>query len=215
MPKALVTLVGLSLLVLTVFPVFAQDSATPSSARKQLLEKNLETRKEKIANKIATIKETQASREAILRTKLQAFKNQKKASAAARINTNLNQINQKQVEQMQKHLETMSQILDRLEARVNQGAPDIKDPVSAKAAIASAREAWASASAAIVTQSQKDYTIKVTSEAKVREDAKTLRDALHADLLALRKTVLNTKQAISNAIKVAKSNKEATSSGQQ
>lgn len=194
MPKASATLVGLSLLILTVFPVLAQDSATSSSARK-----------EKVANKIATIKETQASREAILRTKLRAFKNQKKASAAARISTNLNQINQKQVEQMQKHLETMSQILDKLEVRVNQGTP----------AIASAREAWASASAAIVTQAQKDYTIKVTSEAKVREDAKTLRDALHADLLALRKTVLNTKQAISNAIKVAKSNKEATSSGQQ
>ena len=106
---------------------------------------------------------------------------------------------------MQKHLETMSQILDRLEARVNQGAP----------AIASAREAWASASAAIVTQAQKDNTIQVNSEAKVRVDAKTQRDALHADLLALRKTVVNTKQAISNAIKVAKSNKEATSSGQQ
>ena len=114
------------------------------------------------------------------------------------------------------------EILDKLEARVNSGTPDIKGSASASAAIASARDAIASASAAVSDQALKDYTIVVTSESNIRIDAKTQRDKLHTDLLALRKIVIDAKQAVANAIRVAKSGKalipglrkEGTSSGQ-
>lgn len=159
-----------------------------------------------------------ASRAATLKVKLQAFKDKNKAVIAERVSVNLNALNQNQTSQMQKHLGNMSAIVDKLENRINQGSPDVKDPSGAKAAIASARANIASSSAAVTTQSLKDYTIQVTSETKIRADAKLQRDKLHTDLLALRKTVIDAKQSVANAIRIAKSSseiKEATGSGQQ
>lgn len=215
--KASAILVGLSILTITISPAFALDStgsATRPAIRNQLVQQKVETNQEKIASKAS-----------VLKTKLQAFKDKRKAEIADRVNTNLNRINQNQTAQMQKHLGTMSGILDRLEARVNQATPDIKDPAGAKAAIASARAAISTTSAAVTTQSEKDYTITVTSENRIGLDAKTQRDKLHADISAVRIMVVDAKQSVANAIRVAKSGstpigktvteKEGTTSGQR
>ena len=90
----------------------------------------------------------------------------------------------------------------------------------------SARKAIATASAALNIQSQKDYTIQVTTESRIKFDAQKQRDLLHNDLVAIRKMVIDAKQAVANAIRIAKagslgnkegteSGKEATTSGQQ
>lgn len=170
-------------------------------------------------DKVTAIKEKMASREAALRLKLDAFKDQRKAAVAQRVNTNLNRINQNQTAAMQKHLDNMSSILNKLETRVNSGSPDIKDPTQARTLIASARATIATTSAAVKLQSEKDYTIVVTSETKIKADATAQRQQLHKDLLALRKQVIDAKQSVSNAVRVAKSGKldipkkEATQSG--
>lgn len=208
--KASAILIGFFLIAGSVSVVFAQNSR-PAVINKQL-------------NQLTATREKLASKEAALKLKLQAFRDQKKATAAARINTNLNQINQNQTTQMQKHLDMMTSILDRLEARVNNQTPDIKNPAAAKTAIASARETIATASAAVLTQAQKDYTIQITSEGRIGLDAKTQRDKLHADILVIRKAVIEAKQSVANAIRVAKTGsaasgtglkKEGTVSGQQ
>lgn len=221
-------LILLSLLLIAAYPVLAENDATPAAvaprekvqdrieARKENVKERIETRKENMEMRIANMKERVASKEAVLKARLEAFKDKRKAQIAERVNTNLNRINQNQVEQMQKHISTMTSILDKLEARVNQSTPDIKNPALAKQAIADARAAISSASSALAAQTEKDYTITVTSENKVREDAKAMRDQLHTDLKALREQVRNTKGAVSSAIRVAKSGvKEGTSSGQQ
>lgn len=217
--RASAILFGLSLFAITASPVFAQKlpitrpAATKSGAV-------VEAKKENVTGKIAAVKERIASKAASLKIKLQTFRDQKKAQVAERVNINLNNINQKQTEQMQKHLDAMLKILGRLETRVNQATPDIKDPAVAKAAIDAARATIATVSAAVSDQAQKDYTIQVSSEARIGVDAKTQRDKLHADLLALKKSVIDAKQSVANAIRVAKSGrievpKEGTVSGQQ
>lgn len=230
--KTTAVLIGFSLLV-TAFPAFAQDNrvlpvirppylgqaATPSAVTNgpRITIKEIE-------NRIETEREKIASRAALLKTKLQTFRDQAKATIAERINTNLNQINQNQTRIMQGYLDTMSAILDKLENRVNQPTPDIKNPAGAKVAIASARAVIATASASIVAQAQKDYTIQVTTEGRIKLDAQSQRDKLKTDLLAIRKAVIDAKQAVINAIVVAKSGsvptgtglgKEGTTSGQQ
>lgn len=203
-------LVSLLLLTFFVYPVLAEESTTSTNVRKPAIQQKINIRQEKVASRTATLK-----------AKLQTFKDQKKAEIADRVNNNFNKINQNQTTQMQKNLGTMSTILDRLEARVNQGTPDIKDPVAAKAAIASAKATIATASAAVTAQTQKDYTVQVTSEAKIKTDVKTQRDKLFADLKASRKVVIDAKQSVANAIRIAKSGekeseiKEGTSSGKQ
>lgn len=228
--KASAILVGLSILATSISTVIALDSTT-SSVRpvvKPVIKKeatsSVAPRKQAVQQKVENIKEKIASREAALRLKLQTFKDKKKAEVADRVNTNLNKVNQNQTAQMLKHLDKMSAILDKLESRVESGKPDIKDPTAARTAIASARAAIVSASAAVTTQSQKDYTITVFSEGRIGLDAKVQRDKLHTDLLALRKIVIDAKQSVTNAIRIAKSGpvptgtglkKEGTSSGKQ
>ncbi|MBI2329796.1 hypothetical protein HYU94_00170 [Candidatus Daviesbacteria bacterium] len=191
-------------------PIFAQD-ATNGATRKPALkpaaiQQKINVRQDKVDNRIAVLQEKQASRTAALKAKLEKFKDRKKAEVAERVNTNLNKINQNQTSQMKKHLNTMSAILDKLEA---------KNPAKALAAIESARNTIATTSAAVQAQAEKDYTIQISSESKVRLDAKAQRDKLHKDLQETRKLVRDAKRSVSDAIREAKSGpKEATESGQ-
>lgn len=232
--KVSTILIGLSMLLVFSYPVFAQDQttrsatdtaaykATSSAAYKKQLILNKGPLQENTEKQIETMKEKLASRAAVLKTRLQTFRDKKKAEIAERVNINLNQKNQEQTAQMQKHLDKMSEILNKLEIKVNKGTQDIKDPAAAKTAITAARVTIATASAAVSIQAQKDYTIQVTSEARIKVDVKTQRDKLHTDLVAIRKTVIDAKQSVANVIKVAKSGKviekelkEGTAGGQQ
>ncbi|MBU1000117.1 hypothetical protein KKE78_01815 [Patescibacteria group bacterium] len=221
--KTSAVLIGLSILVTSTGTAFAESPVEATTIKKSVQSDKAQQIQPKInikniENNIANMREKLASKESTLKVKLQTFRDQKKATVAARINTNLNQINQNQTTRMQKHLDTMSGILDKLEARIDQITPDILNPVVAKTLIAPVRETIASASAAVAEQSEKDYTIEVTTENKVRIDAKTMRDKLHTDILFIRKAVIDTKQAVANIIRVAKSgvageNPEASEEG--
>lgn len=172
-------------------PVYAQES-TKAGTRKEKIQERVEIRKEKITQRIETRKEAMATRAAALKEKLKNFRDQKKATAAARVSDNLNMINDKQTSQMLKHLEKMSAILKKLEDRVS-GA----QTADAKAKIASAE-------AAVKDQAEKDYTLTLSSESKARVEAQALRQKLHSDLKAVRQTVIDAKQSVAEAIRVAK-----------
>lgn len=175
------------------------------ASKSALFRKRLEQRKVMVA-----------SHEAQIRVKIQAFKDKQKAEIASRVNTNLNKINQNQTDAMLRNLDLMSSLLDKLTERVNLNSPDIKDPAAANQAIADAREVIATAKTAVEAQAQKDYTITVTTEAKIRSDAQAKRDQLFKDIMVTRKLVIDAKQAVSSAVRITKSGvKEATASGQQ
>ena len=206
--------------------VLAEDATSVGTIKPPLRGQLINTRKETVDNKIASMREKIASKEAVLKAKLGAFKDQKKAQTATRVNTNLSTINKNQTDQLLKYLDRMTQVLDKLEKRVSSASPDIKDPGAAKLAIATSRTSIASAAAAVKQQSEKDYTIQVSSETAVRKDAKTARDNLHGDLQSVRKLVIDAKQSVSNAIVVVRTGhlpsatssavrKEGTSSGRE
>ncbi len=155
-----------------------------------------------------------ASHEAEIKTKIQKFKDKQKAEIATRVNTNLNKINQNQTDQMLKNLDLMSSLLDKLTERINSNSPDIKNPAVANQAVADARAAIDIARTAVQVQAQKDYTINVTTETRIKVDAQTQRDQLHKDITAVRQLVIAAKQAVSNAVRIAKSGKVATPSAQ-
>lgn len=204
--KTLTTALAILFSLGLAIPAFAADS-TPSTTRKDLIKEKVETRKEVTQTKQTTIqnlKEQMATREAALKLKLKAFRDKKKATVAERVSTNLNNINAQRTAQMTKTLSTMSSILTRLETRVNSATPDIKDPAAAKLAIANAKAAIASAQSSVTTQSQKDYTLTISSETKAKQEAQTTRDQLQSDLKTTRATVIAAKQAVINVIRVAK-----------
>lgn len=205
MTKSAIASALMLLTLISTSPAWALDATSPGTTRKDLMQQKIDTRKQTIQNKMDELKTRMASREAALRLKLQSFRDQKKATAAARISDNLNRINEKQTIQMLKYLDKMTKILNRLEDRVNRGTPDIKDAAKARVAISDARAKIASASAVVQAQTQKDYTIQVGSEKTVKSDAQKVRDQLRTDLMTVRKMVIGAKQAVANAIRVAKS----------
>lgn len=194
---------------LIIRPVLAQTTDSIGSTQKAKVEDRLASREANIKERVENRETKIASKAAALKAKLQVFKDQRKAQIAEKVSTNLNKINQKQTRQMLKHLETMSNILDKLEARANQAG---------KAAIVGSRENIASATAAVNNQASRDYTLTVTSEAKIKQNAQTQRDQLFNDLKSTRQQVIEAKQSVAAAIRTAKSGtsiKEGTVSGQQ
>lgn len=214
------------LLLLSASSVLAQDATSSSAAakpRREVVQNRpaiaplkVEQRKENIQEKIAATREKIASKEAALKLRLEKFKDQKKAQITERVSMNLNKINEKMTMEMSSFLQRITALLDKLEARVLAGTPDITDPEAAKVEIALARASVVSAQEAVTLQAGKDYTLTGSSEARVKIDANNMRKQLHTDLQALRKIIVETKQAALNALKVAKlGSKEATVSGQQ
>lgn len=180
------------IILISAYSVFAKEATTSSVAGEKL-----QQRKATVAQRVENVKEKISSREAALKVRLEKFKDKKKADTADRVNANLNNINQMQTGQMLKHLDKMTAILNRLDSGVSSK--------QGKTAIASASTAIASAEASVKTQAGKDYTIQVSSESTVKKDAQKVRDQLHTDLQAVRKLVIDAKQAVANAIRVAKS----------
>lgn len=214
----------LTSVIVIVTPVIAVESTGSGrplrekiDTRTQKIETRAATREAKITASMDERKTKMATREAALKAKLQTFKDKKKAETAERVNTNLDKINQNHTAAMLKHLDKMSALLDKLETRVTSAKSDIKDPAAAKAAIAEAKAIIATTSAAVKVQAEKDYTIQITTETKVKTDAQAKREQLHQDLTALRKQVIDAKQSVSNAIKAAKSAQgvKEENSGQQ
>ena len=214
--------VSITSVILLIQPVFALDSTTSSTTRTPTnIQQKIDTRKLIINTKIATkeaniasretlfrqrlseIKEKIASREAALKLKLQQFKDQQKANIAQKVNIELNKINQKRTFEMLKHLELMTNLLNKLEERITQNAPEIKNPDEAKLIIADARVAIADTTTDVQNQALKDYSLQATGETQIRAEAKVKRDQLFKDLEALRKKLIEDKQMVANAVRVA------------
>lgn len=214
MMKKLLAAQAISLILLVTPTALAQSSTSSSTTRKETVKERLDTRKAIVKEKVETRKlnlqerletrkENIASRTAALKTRLAKFKDQKKADRVEKFNENLNKINENRTNSMLKFIDRMSEILAKVEARVNSVTD--KDTSSAKAAIAEAKTKIDTAKAAVEAQAGKDYTITVSTETKVKDDAKVVKESLHSDLQSVKQLVTDAKQAVANAIRVAAS----------
>src|SRR3989344_862832 len=182
------------------YPALAIDSTQAGVTKSNSLRQNLEQKKLTDQQRLSEKRAEIASKAAILKERLQNFKDKIKAATVQRISDTLNKINQNQTTQMQKHLDKMSGMVTRLESRINEAPGAGQSTASASAALNDAKQAIASASAAVTTQAGMDYTISVSSESAVRADSKQSRDKLHNDLKSVRQLVINAKQAVAKTI---------------
>lgn len=191
------------------------DSATSSTATKnEAAKKRLEDTKlksqeriklerEKATAKIETRQEMIASKEATLKARLEKFKDKQKAKITQRVNTNLNKVNENKTSAMLRHLDKMSEILNKVKTRVTEAGNIGSDLASINTAITKAESTITTAKEAVETQSTKDYTIVATSEGKIKGDAKKARDSLHTDLKLVHDLVVAARKAVSDAISTA------------
>lgn len=186
-----------------LFPAIALAQDTTPGGK---LQQKKDNQRMKVQDRKEDMKAQVATRAAELKSKLAKFKDQKKAAKAEMVSDNLNKINKNRTEHFLKFLDKATEILSRLEARVNEAGSKGRNTTQAKGAIAAAKAALVSARATVQVQATKDYTITVTSETKVKDDVKSVRDKLHTDLQAVKKQVVDAKGAVASAIRVAKSN---------
>lgn len=193
-----------------LYPVFAQD-LTPLGAREKVSE-----RREKVASKAAEKreavktrlderKEKIASKEAALKQKLSAFRDKRKASLVEKINTRLIQINTKSTTHFNSVLEKMNQIVEKLETKILDEEASGTDTTPAQNALSEAKAAILAAQTAVTTQSEKDYSIVVNTEAKVSEDARFAKSNLQNDLKTTRDLMVTARQSLAKAISTAAS----------
>ncbi len=212
--KLAVTFATIALIILSQATVLAQDATSPGATRKERVQERVETRQVTLQERMDQLRERIATKEAALKLRLDKFKDKQKAQIAERINTTLANINEKITTAMSRHLEKMSAILDKLEARVNKNTPDIKDPAAVRGAIVEARDAIATANEAVGVQAGKDYVLEATSEATIRSDMQQKKRQLQTDLKAVRQLVIEAKQKVASAIRIAKSNAGGVTNGQ-
>ncbi len=213
---ALIVVLSLTLILLLtpLYAVYAIDSTksgTPRyDTRAQMFldqQKALQQiQKSKFEERFSQMKDKIASREAEFKLRLDKFRDKAKSDIAQRVNHNLNLINQNQTTQMNKHLDLMSSILDRVVAS--------KD-ATASAQVTAARSAIDLARTTVGSQAGKDYTINVSTESAIRNDAQEMREKLFTDLKTTRETVITAKQAVQTAIRSLFRDKEGSKSATQ
>src|SRR5258708_3873023 len=205
--------------LLLINPLYAEDSSSSGTRNTPgpKVEKRIDTlqnQKDQLTARAQNLKDKIASKEADFKARVTAFKDKAKAQLVTRVNDLLNQINKRRTTEMSSHLDKMSGILDKLKVRVGSASSsaliatksaESSQSGSVSDAINNAQAAISKAKIGVTAQADKNYTIQVSTESAVRSDAKTQRDALFVDLKATHQLVVDAKNAVSNAIKAAKS----------
>jgi len=186
-----------------LYPVYAQGKvplravkgATQSGVIPPVMMQNANG----VSDQMLARKEQMASKAAELRLKLQKFKDRNKAKRVENINDNLNNVNTKITDEMQKNLTRISEIVAKLKAWAAEQEAAGKDVSAIKTAITNIESQWTDANVSVTSQADKDYTIAVNSETTVRTDAMTARNNLRTDLNALHAKILSVRQSLISA----------------
>lgn len=158
-------------------------------------------------------KENMASRAGALKARLQAFKDKTKAITAERVSDNLTKINKQRTAEMNKQLDKMSGLVARLEKRVAEVKLKGTDTTVVESSIAKVKEAITSARSAVKAQSEKDYTITVSSETNIKTDVKSSRNLLYNDLNAVHMQIVSVRKQLSETISLAASSLKGVGNG--
>lgn len=219
--KKIIVAVVLLFLFNPLYPVYAQTSTSTSSTNlRDRLNSRVEQRKdittlrkETFLERKENLKERVATHGATLKRRLDKFRDKTKATIIERVSNLFNTINDRLTDKMLDHLKRAGGFLDRLDTRVNNAAGEGLNTTEAKDAIADAREKIASTSAAVEAQALKDYTVDVSTEAKSKEEVRTTRQKLHADLKAVYALVKDAQKAVVEAIRTTASSLKGVRNG--
>ncbi len=159
--------------------------------RIEVKQQKIEDRKTAISTKMETVKEKVASRQA----NFKQFKDQKKAEIATKLETNFNTVNQNRVSEMNKFLDQLTQILNKIIAKSQTATPSA-NLTTIQASITKAQTAIITARTAVTAQQAKTYSIATSTETNLAANAKTARQTLFSDLKATFQTIQLAKNAV-------------------
>lgn len=201
------------ILLLIVFPVFAQTPSTSTSIPiksgstfKDKMEASREKfmmqkeEKEKMASTAAK------TRKESFEKKLSKISDSKKRTTVEQAQKRLEEINKKRTTQMAEFLARTETILAKVEARTAKAKAAGRDVTSVESAIASAKTAIATAKSAVDAQAGKTYIIQVsTDERGLKNAVGAAMKSLETDLRNTHKIVVDAKQAVQKVFSLIKS----------
>lgn len=127
---------------------------------------------------------------------LQGIKDEKKRDAIERVDTNLAAINKHYTTMLMTVLSKFEAILTRIIEKTHVLADGGTNTAAIDADITDAETAISEAKDAVTAQSQKDYTLSITSETTLKEVAVAMREQLHADLKVAKEAVQQAHKAV-------------------
>ena len=106
-----------------------------------------------------------------------------------KINQQIEELNDRQLKHFSDVLEKLEKVLEKIGTRTDRAEERGVDVAAVRAAIEAANTAIAASRSAIEVQAAKTYVIEITGEETLKMNVGKARQALHADLAAVRETV--------------------------
>lgn len=166
---------------------------------KNQIEQKREEVKNAVEAKRQTLKTTIETEREALKNRLKAVRDEKKKQAVERIYTTLNAINERMTDHFLNVLDQVEDVLDRVQSRSDKAKANGLDVSSVQTAIDEAHRAIEAGRTIVREQAAKSYSITVTDEATLRENAKSVKEQLRKDLEAVKDAV----KAARDSVRVA------------
>jgi hypothetical protein len=144
-------------------------------------------------------KKTEADRKTFT-AKLATFKDDKKKTIAAYIDTKLADINKRRTSEFMAHLTNMREVLDKISDRATEAKKAGKDISKVESLVTAAQGALASAQTGVTTQAGKSYVATISSEAAVGQNIRDIMQSLELDLHNTRELMMAARKAVGAAL---------------
>ncbi len=155
--------------------------------------------KETIAAKREALKTKIAEQKKLLQDKLKQIKDQVKQNRVLRISDRLTALNNLMVDNFLAVLTRLDSISNNIVSRTDKAQSAGLDVTAVRTAISDAQKAISVSREKVQAQAGKTYPVTITTEDKLRMDVEKVRQTLHADLVAVRATVIGARDAVRKA----------------
>lgn len=182
---------GLLLVILILLtPSLVLSQGASPEARLKRSDKTTMSEKKTIRN--MALEEKKAN----IKEEIQKIKDVRKQQIMERMDEKFGVINARRTSHMTTNLTQLSNILERIASKAAVQKTEGKDTTEVDEAIATARTSIQEARTAVASQAAKNYTIAVTSETQLQQDAKSAISSLITDLKATQEYVKNARDNV-------------------
>lgn len=194
-----------------------QDGKEKRQVIREETRENIQNLREKRQEALEKVREEakarfKTQREAFLEKK-EAIKDIRKKAVVERVDQKMADINKRRTDQMNETLTRLTELLNKLQTRVDKAKENGKDTAGTVEPIAKGREAIVAAQTAVTAQAGKEYIANVSEETRLKADVGSAVKNLEKDLKATHQTVLAAKKAVSDALKSVKTIKGVDDGG--
>ncbi len=177
----------------------ALDKDREENLRRLFKEKREELR-EDIAKKRQEAREEFREKKQEFRERLSEIRDEKKKEILEHLDNRINEIKTHRVDQMTKHLNKISEVLEKVVGRAADAKANGKDTSAVDAAVTIAQAAIGAAQSCLTTQAGKQYVIELTTEENAKTDVGAVHQQLRADLTVCHQLIVAARQSVRTAI---------------